>query len=384
MKMKILFLPFLQMPTGHHTVADALIRSLENRIDNVVCQKIDFFSYADKLLEKAFRLTYLTWIDHSPQTFVWLYRHFVYPSKSNKHFNWYEIKFLDKMSALLNEEKPDLIICTQAFPSFLINRLRCSGISTPPVINVYTDFFINNLWGIESIDYHFVPDEWIKTELATKHGINPKNIFVTGIPIDECFTPRRKYKSSPPYHILISGGSGGLGDIQTLSNNLLHSKDYYFSVLCGNNKKLYKEVFSLRSNHIKPLSYISSRETMNALYNESQAIITKPGGVTLSESLYKRLPIFIHSSLPGQEEINKDYLQHKKLIYDLDHNRNLIEQLDDFFQNNNEQDLYHIRVNDYLDQIQYFAWQKIVEIIILISLQPRCYREVVSISKSTS
>ena len=215
------------MPTGHHTVADALIRSLENRIDNIQCQKIDFFSYAHKLLEKAFRLTYLTWIDHSPQTFVWLYHNFVYPSKSSKHFNWYEIKFLDKMSTLLIEEKPDLIICTQAFPSFLINRLRCSGISTPPVVNVYTDFFVNRLWGIENIDYHLVPDQYIKAELVTRHGINPKNIFVTGIPIDECFIPRTHYKSTPPYHILISGGSGGLGDIQSLSNNLLQNDNFY-------------------------------------------------------------------------------------------------------------------------------------------------------------
>ncbi len=382
--MKILFLPFLQMPTGHHTVADALIRSLENRIDNVECKKIDFFSYADKLLEKAFRMTYLTWIDHSPQTFVWLYRNFVYPSKATKHFNWYEIKFLDKMNYLLNQEKPDLIICTQAFPSFLISRLRCSGISTPPVINVYTDFFVNRLWGLEGIDYHFVPDQTIKSELAAKHGVNPHNICVTGIPIDECFIPQVENKFAPPYHILISGGSGGLGDIQSLSSTLTHSEEFYFSVLCGNNKKLYKEIFSLRSNYIKPLTYISSRETMNALYNEAQAIITKPGGVTLSEALNKRLPIFIHSSLPGQEDINKDYLLNKKLIYDLNQRRNITEQLKDFFQNEKEQKLWHKRVNSYLGQTNDPAWQKIMEIIIPISLKPHIYRDIVSLSKSTS
>lgn len=383
-RMKILFMPFLQMPTGHHTVADALIRSLESRIVNVQCKKIDFFSYADKLLEKAFRLTYLTWIDHSPQTFVWLYRNFVYPSKSTKHFNWYEIKFLDKMDSLLKEEKPDLIICTQAFPSFLISRLRSSGVSTPPVVNVYTDFFVNRLWGLEGIDYHFVPDQYIKAELAAKHGINPQTIFVTGIPIDECFIPRSENKFSAPYHILISGGSGGLGDIQSLSNTLVQSKDFYFSVLCGNNKKLYKEVFSLKLNHIKPLSYISSRETMNALYNEAQAIITKPGGVTLSEALNKKLPIFIHSSLPGQEDINKDYLLDKKLIYDLDQNRNITEQLNDFFQNEQEQKLWHKRVNSYLGQINDPAWHKILEIIIRTSLKPHIYHDIVSMSKSTS
>ena len=43
---------------------------------------------------------------------------------------------------------------------------------------------------------------------------------------------------------------------------------------------------------------------MNELYSMADAIITKPGGVTISEALKKGLPIFIHSALPGQEEIN--------------------------------------------------------------------------------
>lgn len=382
--MKILFLPFLQMPTGHHTVADALIRSLENRISNIKCDKIDFFSYADKLLEKAFRLTYLTWIDYSPQTFVWLYRNFVYPSKATKHFNWYEIKFLDKMKSLINEEQPDLIICTQAFPSFLLSRLRYSGIDTPPIINVYTDFFVNKLWGMEEIDYHFVPDQDMKIQLIAKHNINPNNIFVTGIPIDECFLPRHSYQPPAPYHILISGGSGGLGDIQNLISSLPTDKKYYFSLLCGNNRKLYKEVFSLKLNNVKPLSYISSRDTMNALYNEAHAIITKPGGATLSETLYKRLPIFIHSSLPGQEEINKEYLLEKKLINTLDLNHSIAEQLDNFLENKAEQVLWQSRVDQYWNQIEGPAWQKIIEIILGVSLRPRKYQEIGSFTQNTS
>ncbi len=382
--MKILFLPFLQMKTGHHTVADALIRSLEQRVVNISCSKIDFFSYADKHLEKAFRLTYLTWIDHSPLTFDFLYRYFVYPSKASKHFNWFEFKFLDKMKFLIDEEQPDLIICTQAFPSFLLSRLRSSGISTPPVINVYTDYFINKLWGIEGIDYHFVPDQEIRSQLIATHNVNANKIYVTGIPIDECFSARNLFQPTPPYNILISGGSGGLGDIENLITNLPQEKKYFFSVLCGKNNKLYKEIFSLKLNNVKPLSYISSRDTMNALYNQSHAIITKPGGVTLSETLYKRLPVFIHSSLPGQEEINKQYFLEKKLIYSLDLNYRVSDQLDSFFENENEQINWYKRVNSYFDQIECPAWQKIIEILVKIPPRSKHFEEKISFSRSTN
>lgn len=382
--MKILFLPFLQIPTGHHTVADALIRSMEKRILNITCKKVDFFSYAGKMLEKAFRLTYLTWIDHSPQTFVWLYRNFVYPTKSTKHFNWYEIMFLDKMKELLDEERPDLIVCTQAFPSFLLSRLTYSGILTPPVINVYTDFFVNRLWGIDGIDFHFVPDAFIKYQLINEHSVNPDRIFITGIPIDECFeTPSSSLKSIP-YHILISGGNGGLGDIQSLISSLPSDSKYSFSLLCGNNKKLYKDILSSKVNNVKPLNYITSREMMNALYSKADAIITKPGGVTLSEALHKRLPIFIHSSLPGQEDINKEYLSNRKLVYPLDMNRSLSEQLDSFFESRQEKLIWEQRVNDYISQFECPAWKKLLELTVLIGVKPKHYPEVAAYTGSTS
>jgi len=382
--LKALFLPFLQMNSGHHSVADALIRSLEQRIANIECRKIDFFSYADKLLEKAFRITYLTWIDHAPQSFELLYRKFVYPSKSSKHFNLFEAKFLDKMKMLINQEKPDLIVCTQALPSFLINRLRCSGIHTPPVINVYTDFFINKLWGLEKIDYHFVPNQEIRFELINSHKINSSKIFVTGIPIDECFQPRDFFPPHPPYNILISGGSGGLGDLESLIASLDEDDNYFYSILCGQNNKLYKEIVSLNKKNVKPLSFISSRETMNNLYNQAHAIITKPGGVTLSEALYKRLPIFTHSCLPGQEEINKQYLLSKKLIYLLDPKTSVARQLDRFFNDSQEQIRWYNRVKAYYEQIECPAWQKTMEIIIQLPECSKHFSENLSFSSSTS
>jgi len=371
------------MKTGHHTVADALISSLVKRVVNINCSKVDFFSYADKLLEKAFRLTYLTWIDHSPQTYDFLYRFFIYPSKFSKHFNLLEIKFLNKMKELLDEERPDLIICTQAFPSFLISRLRSSGIDTPPVVNVYTDYFINKLWGMEGIDCHFVPDREIRTQLIENHGVNESRIIVTGIPVDECFIPRDFSQPEPPYNILISGGSGGLGEIEDLIHSLPADNNYYFTLLCGKNKKLYKDIISLNKNNIRPLSYISSRETMNILYNQAHAIITKPGGVTLSEALHKRLPIFTHSSLPGQEEINKQYLLQKQLIYPLDLNVSITDQLNLFFGNEESWKTWHNKVNSYLEEIESQAFQKIIDIIVKISLKPRSLEKESSFSRST-
>lgn len=360
--MKILFLPLFQMPTGHHTVANAIIRSLEKRLTDFEYEIVDFFSYADKLLEKAFRHTYLTWIDHAPQSYVWVYRNFMYPSKSTLHHTLCEHKFLAKMNELLDSKSPDLIVCTQALPSFLISRLKEYGKITTPVINIYTDFFVNKLWGLHGIDYHFVPDLRIKNELSATYHIPPQNIFVTGIPIDECFKPKKTYRYNPPFNIIISGGNAGLGDIERLLKNIYNDEEYNFSVLCGNNNKLFQEILSLDQNNIKPFGYITNRETMFSLYKNSDAIITKPGGVTLSEALTMNLPIFVHSALPGQEQVNFDYLSKQGLLFQIDQDKPVIDQLDPFFNDLKKQVILHSKMKEYLLPIQFSAWQKIIDI----------------------
>jgi len=92
------------------------------------------------------------------------------------------------MEHLVKEENPDLIICTHGFPSYLLSQLKAKGKCDVPIINVYTDFFINNLWGKEEIDFHFLPSEEVKKGLRAQSEIPLQNMMVTGIPVHEEIT----------------------------------------------------------------------------------------------------------------------------------------------------------------------------------------------------
>jgi processive 1,2-diacylglycerol beta-glucosyltransferase len=94
--------------------------------------------------------------------------------------------------------------------------------------------------------------------------------------------------------ILVSGGSSGLGNILEMLNEVKETNRFDYVVLCENNQKLYQEISSWKLAHINPVPYLSSRTDMNTLYDQVDAVITKPGGVTVSEALQKRLPIFIN------------------------------------------------------------------------------------------
>lgn len=350
---KILFFPLLNMPSGHHQVADTIAGYLKNRNSNIVCKKIDLLSAWNPMVEKIITKTYLEWIHHFPKTYARVYKKMAHTSKAQRSYHYYDFLFLKKMKQIITEEKPDLIICTHAFPSYLLSRLKKHNQCLSPVINVYTDFFINDVWGRQEIDYHFVSSLKVKNALIVKNGVSEKQIFVTGIPVAEQFDLTKKPNTnSRRMKILISGGSVGLGNIFDLLQHRSMEEDIDYFILCGKNKNLYEKLKKLRCKNIHPLPYITSRDKMNELYNTADAIITKPGGVTVSEALRKGLPIFIHSALPGQEEINLTLLKKYKLVHELNDKQALNDQITAFFKDKSLTNQFNVSLASYLSELK--------------------------------
>ncbi|WP_102275713.1 hypothetical protein [Cytobacillus massiliigabonensis] len=83
---------------------------------------------------------------------------------------------------------------------------------------------------------------------------------------------------------------------------------------------------------------------------KANAILTKPGGVTNSESLFKRKPIFIYDALPGQEEINLKYLKEAGLVFHLNKG-NICEQILSILQDKDGINRYQLQVANFHSQI---------------------------------
>lgn len=350
MKKTVLFLPFLQIPSGHHQVANALIDGITQIHPQIKCEKIDILEYSYGKVESLVSKIYLKWIQAFPKMYNSIYQFSVYKNiDKNKRYRLFEILFLYFMNRIIMEKKPDLVVCTHALPSYMLNYLKKKNRLKAPVINVYTDYFIHRFWGVEHIDFHFVPSHPMKKFLNNK-GVSDERIFITGIPIHlkinkHTSIPATKSISS----VLISGGNLGVGAIEELIKKIIEDKpkkqmQYY--VLCGKNKNLYAKLSSMKISHLIPFPYIDCRDKMNELYNQIDAIITKPGGVTISESLFKRKPIFIYDALPGQEEINLQYLKDLGLVFHLN-KQEIPDQLLSILQDRTEMNQYQNSVANY-------------------------------------
>ncbi|WP_249872323.1 MGDG synthase family glycosyltransferase [Oceanobacillus saliphilus] len=351
---RILFMPFLQIPSGHHHVADCIQDQLHQSAGEFDCVKVELLSFSFGTIEKLVSSFYLYWIQRFPTIYSQVYKRVVVKKeKPKKNYFLYEVLFLKQVQRILEQTKPDLVICTHSLPSYLLSSLKKRDSWSGTVINVYTDYFINELWGMDEINYHFIPSMDVKNQLLER-GMKPDQVFVTGIPVHPSFrVDSQLAKEKTKYTVLISGGNMGAGSIQKLLNRLHPSGTIRYQVLCGKNQKLFQSVDRLNHPSIQAIPYISSKEEMNRLYDQADAIITKPGGVTMSECLWKRIPIFVYEALPGQEEINLNYLKNQGLIFHLD-NWNTLTDLEPIIINRIKNDTapLHDNLKTYINNIE--------------------------------
>lgn len=301
--------------------------------------------------EKAIVKFYLKWIRHIPASYSWFYQKLANkPSKKTVSHPFYDFLFLDKMEQILEEEKPDLIICTHAFASYFINKLKMAGKCPAPCINIYTDFFINDLWGKSDIDYHFVPSLQIKNELQFSHGVREENIFITGIPVSLKFDEQLTKENRRP-SMLIFGVNKDLSELVKILASGNRQKHWNFQILTSQNENSFEKAQAFASDTVEILPDISSKEKMNRLYSNADAFVTKPGGVSISEALKKNIPIFIHSALPGQEQINLNYLTAQKLVFEVPKNENLAEFVAETLSDSKKMQAHKTAVQRYKDSL---------------------------------
>ncbi|WP_099159896.1 MGDG synthase family glycosyltransferase [Virgibacillus ndiopensis] len=347
-----LFLPFMQIPSGHHHVADALINEMKYCERNMTCDKIDILSYSFGKVEKVVSASYLTWIKWLPSVYHWLYFHSAYKSSPQNNRNYlYELLFTYFFKRLINAKKPKVVFCTHALPSNIASVLKQKNQLNATIVNVYTDFFVNRIWGLKEIDFHFAPTLAVKRYLLDQ-GVNENCIFVTGIPVHSAF----KIQESKPNRvqqlsILVAGGNLGVGSIKEMLSDPTNENHLHYHVLCGKNEKLYQQLVHENKANVTPYAYITSRDKMNRLYDQVDAVMTKPGGVTISESLLKRKPIFVYNPLPGQETINTKHLYNQGLILPINMNKSINTQLVNYFADQNQQERYSQRVVEYHQNI---------------------------------
>lgn len=304
---------------GHLRAAQALERAFVERGAAREVRHVDTLEYTNKLFRRLYSRAYIDMVNSAPEVLGWLYDQLDTPWEKERRR-----LFLDKLNTrpfrrLLEEYKPDFIVCTHFLPAEIISWLKAKERLTCPQGIVVTDFDVHAMWLCHHYEQYFVALDETRVHLE-KLGIPAEKITVSGIPIDPLFaTPRDKAAARERLGleadlttILLSAGGFGVGPIEHLVRSLLEVKHPVQVVaICGRNAELKEKLDAVAASApvgSPPLSVIGFTKEMDEYMAASDVIVGKPGGLTTSEALARGLVFMIVNPIPGQEERNSDHL----------------------------------------------------------------------------
>ncbi len=325
-KPKRIILMYISEISGHHSATLAIEKAIKILQPNAEVLNINTFNYTNPISEKIVNRLYMAVIKRTPQIWDYLYDN---PSVVKKIENIKKTihKFNSpKLKSLFDKFKPDAVICTQAFPCGMVADFKKTYNSYIPLVAVLTDYIPHSYWIYDTVNYYITPSEEVSGRLIKK-GVPEHKIKSLGIPFDHKFNENisrnevmLKLNLNPGLPtVLIMGGGQGLGPVKTIVRSLEKVRnDFQELIVAGTNKKLYKSLKKKVKKYKKKILLFKYVDNINELMGIASIIITKPGGVTISEALAKKIPIIIIKPIPGQEESNTAYLTEKEAAIKID------------------------------------------------------------------
>jgi len=315
--MKII-IAYASCGTGHRRAAEAIYNYFKENCPAHDLKIIDALQKTNFIFRKVYSNGYLFLVNHA----LWLW-HFCFWLTSIKAFRPITnilIPVINRLNAknlskFLIKERPDFIISTHFFPPEVAAYLKKIKKLNSKLITVITDFGIHPLWISGGTDMYIVASNFSKEQLILA-GAREDIIKDFGIPIDTKFSKQyernilcKKFDIEPnKFTILISTGSFGICQVEEIVDSLY--KEVRILVVCAHNKILYARLKKRNYPNVRILGFIDNMQELMAI---SDIIITKPGGLTISESLAMGLlPIFI-AAIPGQETENAKILAKKSI-----------------------------------------------------------------------
>jgi len=315
---KALFL-YMSIGSGHQSAARAIEQAMKQSCPDWETTCLDPITQLFPALLKVSSGTYFKCLQLAPGLYGRLWSH---EKIGNLVTAMVQSQALRGFRKLIEQENPDVIVCTHALPCGLVAALKKRAWLNRPVLAVVTDFGLHTYWPTRYVDKYIVAAEQLKRTLQHRK-VEASKIEVTGIPIAPAFAQetdqakvKREMGLQPLPTLLIVAGSLMKGPYLTLTRTLKWIMSYLDSlqqpfqimVVTGMNRNLRKELEKLTAETSKPTVILGYVHNMYDLMGISDLLITKPGGMISAEALAKGVPMILVKPLPGQEEANARFL----------------------------------------------------------------------------
>lgn len=278
---------------------------------------VDYIRAVHPWLNQFTKYCYLKSVQVAPALWGWFYRGTSQIQPTSLIQRQLNSVGWEVMRRELTRWRPDLVVATFPTPAGVVSSLKLRGHIHVPLATVITDHAVHSQWIHPATDLYCVGSEEVRRGLLER-GVPEARIRVTGIPIRQVFSIpqdvrklRHKYgvTEGVPVVLVMGGAYGVMSDVEDICRELFHyPHPVQVMVVCGRNERLRQQLRPQALHARHPVRVFGFVEMIHELMAIADLMITKAGGLTISEAIAMELPMLIYRPIPGQEEANAAYL----------------------------------------------------------------------------
>lgn len=312
--MKVLILS-VSVGHGHKVSAEAIASGLTDK--GADCCIVDIMEHSSPHLRKIITNGYLWTALKLPRMYRTAYNF----AEKERRFPVKPLSlvvehiYLTKLARRIADFNPDCILCTHVFAALPVALLKKRRYITTPLYGLVTDYCIHPYWSdIKQLDYLITASPLLSQE-AIKKGIPGGKILPFGIPLRSQFYCHEQKRNArillgmdpDRFTVMMSGGGLGCGSLyETIEEIDSLPDDIQIINICGTNNELKAAVDNrIWKKEIFNYGYV---DNIHLMMDAADCLIGKPGGMTVTEAIAKRLPFIILKPIPGHEERNAEFL----------------------------------------------------------------------------
>lgn len=297
--------------TGHHRVAEILSKALRGEGTEAAVSHLE--DWAPWEYDLLFRKGYLFCVFRLPWLWQWFYTtplfarrgRLALPGMAGRARRRFE-GIVDGMGAVAATQVNAMEIAADA------KRGKRKDIRLAVVL---TDYDVYPLWARPEVDLYLLPHEDL-VEPFLRLGVGRERLEVTGIPVDSLYEGLEADRSALAElglaegkpTVLILGGGVGAGPLGEAAGEALKDDAFQVVLVCGRNEGLRRSLVPLAQAHPQRLRVLGYRRDLPRFLAASDVVVTKGGGLTLTEALVAGKRCVVLPGLPGQERANTAFM----------------------------------------------------------------------------
>ena len=278
---------------------------------------VDSYKYAALVVSRVVSDGYIQMVKTIPQMYRYIYDRAERATEVGPFRTWAHQFTAGNLRPLLERERPDVVVCTHAFPCGAMAEYKRLFADAPPVVGIVTDFAVHAFWMHRNIDGYVVASDAVRDVMIAR-GIPAERVEAAGIPVREEFVQGDERRDALRERldlprdrrvVLMMGGGLGIGPLERMMRALERvSIPLAAVVIAGRNARSERRVRAAAESIGYPVRALRFVENVYDYMHAADAFITKPGGLSTAEALVAGVPMILCKPLPGQEERNARYL----------------------------------------------------------------------------